>query len=200
MIIGRYRITQRGYVVFGSFGVILLLILVFLIRSLDISGTSKTDATGETTQQQVENQANGSKTNTEASGASETQSLNLEEKNKILAKEKAVIYFKPNMYELDSAYYPKLDEIINVSKRFKEARIFIDGHYNGYPDFEVTEFFTSLAQSRAEMVEAYFISQGVAPERITLVNKGCSESVNQNDSWQEIEKNRRVEVHFELLK
>jgi outer membrane protein OmpA-like peptidoglycan-associated protein len=112
--------------------------------------------------------------------------------------EETVIYFLPDDYELDTANYARLDELVSLSIRFKNAKILIDGHYNGYPDFKVTEFWTSLAQNRAEMIEAYFVSQGIEQSRITIINKGCSEPVNQDDSWQEIQKNRRVVIHFEL--
>lgn len=201
MIIGRYRITKRGYVVFGAFGVIIVLVLVMLLRSLVGSfGAPEGEGKAPIDQQQTNEQSSSTAGNTGNTDSTESQSLSVEAKNKILASGKQIIYFKPDLYDLNTDYYPKLDEVVNLSKRFKDARIVIDGHYNGYPDFKVTEFFTSLAQNRAEMVEAYLISQGVAQERITIVNKGCSEPVNKDGTWQEIEKNRRVEVYFEPLK
>ena len=201
MIIGRYRITKRGYAVFGTFGVIVLVVLGLFLQSLmGAFETPSAEVKEPLDQQQTNEQSTGATGNTGNDASVETQSLSADAKNKILASGKQIIYFKPDLYELNSDYYPELDEIVNLSKRFKDAKIVIDGHYNGYPDFKVTEFFTSLAQNRAEMVEAYLISQGIAPERIILVNKGCNEPVNKDDTWQEIEKNRRVEVYFEPLK
>lgn len=201
MIIGRYRITKRGYVVFGAFGVIVVLVFIMLLQSLvGQFGAPAGEGNAPIDQQQTNQQSNSAAGNNGSEGSAESQSLSVDAKNKILASGKQIIYFKPDLYELNTDYYPKLDELVDLSNRFKDARIIINGHYNGYPDFRVTEFFTSLAQNRAEMVEAYLISQGVAQERIAIVNKGCSEPVNKDGTWQEIEKNRRVEVYFEPLK
>lgn len=201
MIIGRYRITKRGNIVFGAFGIILLILIGFVIK--DLMEAIKPPAEGQPNvaieQENVSN-AGAADTSASSGGNTESQGLSVVEKNKVLATEREIIYFKPDDYELDTSYYVMLDKIIEMATRFKDARIVIDGHYNGYPDFKVTEFWTSLAQNRAEMVEAYLISQGVAPERIAIVNKGCSEPVNKDGSWQEIEKNRRVEIYFEPLK
>lgn len=226
MIVGKYRITKRGYVVFGSFGIILLLVMGFWLKGLmtetgqpvpnaDNAGQSEGTQTGDGTQANSGTQAsNGTQANSGTQAGNGTQAnpnspptgtadgdsgLSLEEKNKILAGSTGVIYFKPDDYELDAAYYPLLDELVQVSLRFKDARIHIDGHYNGYPDFKATEIWISLAQNRAEMVEAYFISQGLSQDRITINNLGCSVPVNKDDSWQELEKNRRVEIRFEPL-
>ncbi len=200
MIIGRYRITKRGNVVFGAFGIILLVLIGFVIKDLRVSKTPQTDSLSSVEQQESA-LTEGDVENTPSSeGSTEKQGLSIVDKNKLLETERELIYFMPDAYELDSSYYVKLDKVIDMANRFKDARIVIDGHYNGYPDFKVTEFWTSLAQNRAEMVEAYLISQGIVPGRIDIVNKGCSEPVNKDGSWQEIEKNRRVEIYFEPLK
>lgn len=215
MIVGRYRITKRGYVVFGSFGIALLLVMGFWLNGLmsDIgqpgsnagnTGQSEgTEAVGSTEAAGGTEAASGAQTagtTAETTGTADAATgLSLEEKNKLLSEAARVIYFKPDDYELDPAYYPVLDEVVQMSLRFKDARIHIDGHYNGYPDFKATEIWISLAQNRAEMVEAYFISQGLSQDLITINNLGCSVPVNKDDSWQELEKNRRVEIRFEPL-
>lgn len=198
MVIGRYRITQRGYVVFGATGILLILIIGMQIKGL-LSPTPGEVKAGTGAQiEQTQNTAGSSTPSgtTNGSGTEATASLSVEEKNKIMETARCTIYFKPDAYDLEDAFYGELNDIVDMSKRFKDSKIIIDGHFNGVPGQKTTEFRVSLAQNRAEMVEAYLISQGVDSDRIIINNLGCSVPVNKDESWQEIEKNRRVEVYF----
>lgn len=218
MVIGKYRITQRGYVVFGATGILLILLIAMQVKQLlgpmpneinpdttPIAGQTQNSTTGDTAAAGgVSNSGENTNTTENApaqGGAQENLSANLtkEEKNKIMAAANCTIYFKPDEYALDDAFYSELNAIVEMSKRFKDTKIIIDGHFNGVPGQKTTEFRVSLAQNRAEMVEAYLISQGIDSERLKVNNLGCTDPVNKDDSWQEIEKNRRVEVYFETL-
>lgn len=218
MVIGKYRITQRGYVVFGATGVLLILLIVMQVKQL-MSPVANENNVGNGTQiQQTQNGSSGNNAAVPANGnvtevpnannvgaTQETgpgttlEGLSVEEKNKIMASARCTIYFKPDVYELDEVFYDVLDDIVEMSKRFKESQIIVDGHFNGIPGQKTTAFRTALAQNRAEMVEAYLISQGVDSDRINVNNLGCSVPVNKDESWREIEKNRRVEVYFKTL-
>lgn len=218
MIIGRYRITKKGYAVFGSFGIIIFLLMVLVIKnafsvtdvdkaivpnSNQVQGNTQAGSTaGTTTETSPESNtetAAADATDVEAAAGTPGEGMSVEEKNKILAASSSTVYFKPDQFDLDPSYYNALDEMVNLSKRFKEATLIINGHYNGYPEYQTSEKWLSLAQNRADMVEAYFLSQGINPERIVVKNLGCTVPVNKDESWQELEKNRRVEVYFEGL-
>ena len=225
MRIGRYRITRRGYLVFGIIGIILIVCLGMGVRNLwvdqaqtkqSLSASENGSGNGESSESEVNQTQNGneagnqttgqeqtvgddSTTNTSDDGAS-SSGLSLEEKNKILSENVLIIYFKPDVYDLNADYYGHLDEIVNMANRFKDAHIMIEGHYNGVPNLKANAFRTELAENRAEVVEAYLVSQGVEPDRIETMNMGASKPVNQDESWQEIEKNRRVVIYFKELK
>jgi outer membrane protein OmpA-like peptidoglycan-associated protein len=206
MIIGKYRITKKGKLVFGMLGVLLVVLIGMVLSNvLKDSKSNITDAKSMEQPQTVVNTSEnttsvGTQTNSTVANTTPSEStIAFEEKNKILSTAKAIVFFKPNDYELDASYYSELDLIVNMSKRFKEAQILVDGHYNGIPGLVKTDTFMTLALNRAEMVEAYLVSQGVSQDRIIVTNLGCNVPINKDDSWQEIEKNRRVEVHFKPL-
>ena len=219
MVIGKYRITPRGYVVFGSTGLILLLIIAMLMTQIVAppgegtnvkanSGSDQTQGSGNgaavTTGTNTTGNATNGTSNTSGTTQSSAQgntntSLSQGEMNKILQSLRCTVYFKPDEYVLSEDFYGQLDEVVEMSKRFKDAKIILDGHFNGVPGEKTTEFRLSLAQNRAEMVKAYLISQGVESNRVIINNLGCTQPVNKDDSWQEIEKNRRVEVYFKSL-
>lgn len=206
MIIGKYRITKKGKLVFGMLGVLIVVLIGMLLSNLlkdsksDIKN-AKGIETPQTVVNTIENKVTaGTETKNNVVETTPSESIiALEEKNKLLSTAKVIVFFKPNDYELNASYYSELDLIVNMSNRFKEAQILVDGHYNGSPGAVKTETFMTLALNRAEMVEAYLISQGVNQDRIVVTNLGCNVPINKDDSWQEIEKNRRVEVYFKPL-
>lgn len=214
MRIGRYRITSRGYLVFGILGVVMIALLVFGVSQMFTGGLSgkqlevgNSQPSGNSTSENT-NGASGTKDNgtnvsqntgQQETNNNQTNALSLNEKNEALGQVSVVVYFKPDNYELDTSYYGSLEKVIETSVRFKEAHILIEGHFNGVPNLKTTPFRTELAQNRAEMVEAYLVSQGISPDRIEIVNRGSSQPVNKDESWQEIEKNRRVEIRFKPL-
>ncbi len=206
MIIGKYRITKKGKLVFGMLGVLLVVLIGMVLSNvLKDSKPEIRDAKSIEPPQTVVNTTEnttsvGTQTNSNVANTTPSEStIALEEKNKILSTAKAIVFFKPNDYELNASYYSELDLIVNMSNRFKDAQILVDGHYNGIPGLLKTDTFMTLALNRAEMVEAYLLSQGVSQDRIVVTNLGCNVPINKDDSWQEIEKNRRVEVHFKPL-
>ncbi len=218
MVIGKYRITPRGYVVFGSTGLIILVIIAMLVTQLAAPPVSETNVNAKPGSDQTQgsnegagatagtNTAPGSNSTGNANATTQSPaqgntsgSVSKEEMNKILQTVRCTVYFKPDEYVLSEDFYGQLDGIVEMSKRFKDAKIILDGHFNGVPGEKTTEFRLSLAQNRAEMVEAYLISQGVESDRLIINNLGCTVPVNRDDSWQEIEKNRRVEVYFKSL-
>lgn len=218
MVIGKYRITPRGYVVFGSTGLIILVIIAMLVTQLAAPPVSETNVNAKPGSDQTQgsnegagatagtNTAPGSNSTGNANATTQSPaqgntsgSVSKEEMNKILQTVRCTVYFKPDEYVLSEDFYGQLDGIVEMSKRFKDAKIILDGHFNGVPGEKTTEFRLSLAQNRAEMVEAYLISQVVESDRLIINNLGCTVPVNRDDSWQEIEKNRRVEVYFKSL-
>lgn len=223
MRIGRYRITRRGNLVFGLIGIFLMICIGLGIRNLLInqpqvdqakgssdhatSGSESSNNQGNQSQSENgagnqtsnEGQTIGSDNSSNTSSGESSNELSKEEKNKIIADASTIIYFKPDAYDLDFNYYSHIDQIVNMANRFKDAKIIVEGHFNGVPNLKTNAFRTQLAENRAEVVEAYLVSQGIGSERIIIINKGASEPVNKDESWQEIEKNRRVFVYFKAF-
>lgn len=205
----RYRITRRGYVVFGSLGLCLIIFIAMVFKP-HLTEPSAKEVAQKTAQVQKDSAKQPSQTNPASNEANtskqeaattpkESASMTSKEINEILKQVTITVYFMPDEYALDDSYYSSLSQIVDMSVRFKNAHITIYGHYNDKPSGVRTPFREQLAQNRAEVVEAYLTSQGIAQERIKVINKGASEPVNQDDTWDEIQKNRRVVVSFEPM-
>lgn len=206
MRIGRYRVTRRGYVVFGGTGAILICLLIWLISQAmpttiaePKEPTTQNSETGQTSQNQ--STSNESNNANQANQASTTDNVMSDEEIDGITKNiSTTVYFKPDEYDLDEDYYEALKVIIDTCLRFKNVSVIVEGHFNSKPGDVVTPFREQLAQNRADVVVAYLVSQGVDPSRIETINQGAKQPVNKDDSWQEIEKNRRVVIKFKALK
>lgn len=206
MRIGRYRVTRRGYVVFGGTGVILICLIFWLVsQSLSPSLTDPKDTKTENTESgqtsQNLNTTNESNNSNQANQTASTDSvMSDEEIDEITKNISTTVYFKPDAYDLDEDYYEAMKVIVDTCLRFKNVTVVVEGHFNSKPGDVVTPFREQLAQNRADVVVAYLVSQGVDPSRIETINQGGKLPVNKDESWQEIEKNRRVVIKFKALK
>lgn len=203
MRIGRYRITKRGYVVFGSFGLIILCLIIWLGVALMPSQMTNNDLPNNTkdAEENTSNQTDTSNDNQseEANGSSTEEVMSVQEINDITKNVHATVYFEPDKYDLDETYYKVLQSIIDTSIRFKNVTIVVEGHFNSEPSKVVTPFRVELAQNRADVVVAYLVSQGIDPSRIETVNMENKKPVNRDESWEEISKNRRVTISIQAL-
>jgi outer membrane protein OmpA-like peptidoglycan-associated protein len=85
----------------------------------------------------------------------------------------------------------KLDVVAEFMKLKKSARMEISGHTDNVGKAKSNKV---LSAKRAEACRAYLISKGIDGSRITAVGHGAERPVAPNDSPENREKNRRIEV------
>ncbi len=98
------------------------------------------------------------------------------------------IYFEVDQSILKKESFPILDEIISAMKDQPNLKVKIDGH----TDADGTaEHNLKLSQARSKSVEAYFVSKGIDPARISTNGFGSTKPISSDKN-----KNRRVEFIF----
>jgi len=105
------------------------------------------------------------------------------------------IYFDTNKATIKDKSTPKLDEALEVLKKFPSLRIEIAGHTDDRGK-DATNL--KLSQDRATAVKTYFTDRGIDGGRIETRGVGETEPVQSNDTKRGRAKNRRIE--FKLLK
>jgi adhesin transport system outer membrane protein len=88
---------------------------------------------------------------------------------------------------------PVLDESVETLKRYPELKVEIAG-YTDYLNTE--EYNQALSERRANAVMNYFISKGIAANRLTAKGFGESGPVANNETEEGRAENRRVELHI----
>jgi len=105
------------------------------------------------------------------------------------------IYFDTNKATIKDKSIPKLDEALEVLKKFPSLRIEVAGHTDSKGDDADN---LKLSQERAAAVKTYFTDRGIDGGRIETRGAGEVEPVESNDTKKGRAKNRRIE--FKLLK
>jgi len=99
------------------------------------------------------------------------------------------IYFEFDSYTIKPYYLPKLDEIGNWLKKYKDIKITVEGHCD---ERGTIEYNLALGQKRAETVKNYLVNMGVDQTSIKAVSFGKelpAESGHGEEAWA---KNRRA--------
>ena len=101
------------------------------------------------------------------------------------------IVFDTNKAYIRPESYPRLDIVAEFMAHKKSARVEISGHTDnvGKPKANKT-----LSQGRAESCRKYIISKGIDGARIKAVGYGDEKPIVPNDSDENRQKNRRIEV------
>lgn len=86
-----------------------------------------------------------------------------------------------------------LTRVAEVLNRYPESRVIIKGYTDNVGAEEAN---LKLSERRAQMVANFFVSQKVAPQRLTAVGFGESLPVAPNTSPEGRAKNRRVELEI----
>lgn len=112
-----------------------------------------------------------------------------EEKQKIEYAAKR-IQFEYKSTNLSPASLPLLDEVVTILKNNPTLKIRIEGHTSG----PVKESNTILSQKRANSVKDYFVSKGLASNRIDAIGMGSSKHISKDGDTKENPEDRRVEL------
>jgi peptidoglycan-associated lipoprotein len=95
-----------------------------------------------------------------------------------------MIHFDYDRYFIREDAKPVLDQNSTWLKKFKTAKILIEGHCD---ERGTEEYNLALGEKRAQSTYDYLISLGVSPERIKIISYGKSQPLtlgHDEESWQ----------------
>lgn len=101
------------------------------------------------------------------------------------------LMFSINSSTLNDAYKDDLAAAAAVLKSYPDTNILVEGHTDDTGSDAIN---VPLSQKRAETVQSFLVSQGVAPSRLQTKWFGSSQPKFPNDSEANRAKNRRVEL------
>ena len=120
-------------------------------------------------------------------------SLNPIEENALIILNNVFFAFDKSILEPES--YPELDRIVELMNDAPSMQVEISGH----TDPSGTEIYNmNLSERRAHSVTAYLVKKGVAADRVTTTFFGESQLIDNSNTREGNQKNRRVE--FKIIK
>jgi len=131
--------------------------------------------------------------------------LRIPDREGLLTFEYTIKYELPKIYRLEHVYfdfgkatlkpssYKALDNLVELLKLKKTMVIEVAGHTDDIGSYESN---MELSRRRAEAVRSYLISKGIEPERVIAKGYGSTQPVAPNDSDENRQKNRRVEIRI----
>jgi outer membrane protein OmpA-like peptidoglycan-associated protein len=101
------------------------------------------------------------------------------------------IYFERAKFNLLSASFPELNDLVIFMKKYPTVRIRLEGHTDnqGEPQLNL-----ELSEKRAKEVKKYLVAQGIDENRIEWIGYGGQKPTNSDGNEYFRQKNRRVEV------
>ena len=117
------------------------------------------------------------------------------EVKKRLAFAATALEFETNKAVIKKKSYPLLDEIVVILNEYKDYYMTIEGHTD---DVGTDAKNMILSKDRAASVKSYFVSKGIATDRLETDGFGESRPVATNKTAAGKAKNRRVEMDLKL--
>lgn len=100
------------------------------------------------------------------------------------------VQFKFNSSDLDPTSFAQIDLLALLLKKETNMKILVKGHTSSEGN---DEYNNKLSESRAKSVVNYLISKGIQKSRLSYKGFGKSQPIEDNDTENGREKNRRVE-------
>lgn len=101
------------------------------------------------------------------------------------------ITFKTDSAELDPSFYPVLNSVNTVLKKYDKTVVEVAGHTDSTGSADYNQ---RLSERRANAVAQYLEGQGLAQNRVVTIGAGETKPVASNDTAQGRQANRRVEL------
>jgi outer membrane protein OmpA-like peptidoglycan-associated protein len=103
------------------------------------------------------------------------------------------IYFDYNQASIRAEYHSYLKELIRMVKSHSDLRIEITGH----TDADGSDAYNlALSKKRSEALLSFFSANGLPKDRVVIQYKGEKEPVDQNQTDEGKQRNRRVDFRF----
>jgi type IX secretion system PorP/SprF family membrane protein len=113
---------------------------------------------------------------------------------KNILKAAKYVHFETGTSKIEKVSNSFLDLVIDILKNnYPDKSIILEGHTDDVGEADKNQ---TLSVARAESVKAYMVSKGIAPERIITTGKGETVPLHPNDSDENREVNRRVEMQI----
>src|SRR5205823_277129 len=87
--------------------------------------------------------------------------------------------------------FPRLDVVVEFMQHKKSARVEISGHTDNVGNPKTNK---ALSAKRAQACRSYLMSKGIDGGRITAVGHGAERPLVPNDTEDNRQQNRRIEV------
>lgn len=104
------------------------------------------------------------------------------------------LYFSAQSFKISNDDKALLDSFIEIALTYPEEMIAIEGHANGYPNFENSILEQTLSEDRMKAVKKYLEEKGVESKVIMTFNCGSSQPASLDETTQQL--NDRVEIYF----
>ena len=101
------------------------------------------------------------------------------------------LLFETDKSDLEPTTKTNLTQLAQTLKKYDDTNVLVEGHTDNTGE---DGYNMKLSDKRAESVEEYLVSQGVAKARVTTKGYGESQPVGDNDTASGRQANRRVEV------
>lgn len=103
------------------------------------------------------------------------------------------IYFDHDKSEIKESYHAYLKEMVYIVKGHHDLRISVTGHTDAVG---TDAYNVRLSERRANSIRNYFVSLGLAPDKLEIDFKGEKNPVADNFTKEGKQKNRRVDFSF----
>ena len=107
------------------------------------------------------------------------------------------ITFATDQDQIVPGFYPTLDSVAIVLRKFEKTLIDVDGHTDSVGNAGYNQ---DLSNRRANSVANYLASRGVDPRRMSAMGYGLERPIASNASEAGRAQNRRVEISISPLK
>ncbi len=103
------------------------------------------------------------------------------------------VLFEPGDDEVQASFFPFLDRIIELMDNDPAISLLIEGHSDSQGN-QVNNL--ALSQRRADAARAYIIERGINEFRVEALGRGDTEPVNDNETIDGRQVNRRLEIQM----
>lgn len=107
------------------------------------------------------------------------------------------VTFATDQDQVNSAFYPTLDSVAVVLRKFDRTLIDVDGHTDSVGN---ASYNMDLSNRRANSVANHLASRGIDPRRMSAMGYGMDRPIASNATEAGRAQNRRVEISISPLK
>ena len=104
------------------------------------------------------------------------------------------IVFETNSAKIKSSDLAKFEKFVTYLEQVPTAKVILEAHTDSVGN---AKYNLSLSQKRADSTKAQLVSMGIAQERITAIGYGETKPLVENNSAENMQKNRRVTATIE---